>query len=272
MFGLWFDGISGQIRSGDLVVGIATKPDVPGVAFDRILYDPSVDTGFKVWRGKQTPLSTKEKQACAVFVKAFLADVDYPVWAWDSGFVSLGRIGRKEAEANGHGYTTKEIPPYPAAKWTGTEWERIKAAIIDTGELRLDPAGVCGRCVLTFTAGEWAAHPQPDPAKPWLKWDFVRESWEDQRDFAQEVRTLRVDIISLYEHLKIVRFGRPVTEDEVRAWQSVPPAEASKYHYIAAGVLEEREHWLGCLSVISGLPELDAFRAAFELFRANEGV
>ena len=285
--GIWFDGISGQIRQGDLVASISATPGIPGVEFDQIIYDPAVGTFFKVVAAKQLPLTEEEKNACAAYIETFMEQADYPVFAWDEAGVCLGQMARKEAEAKGVEYTVKEIPPHPACKWTGSGWAKIKAAITDTGTLKLDPEGVCGRCVVVLTAGEWAAHPQPDMAKPWLKWDFASETWEDKRSLADELYTTRLDMVSRFEHLKVVRFGRTVTEDELRLWDSLKQgditavaaapldtsayvarakADQERYRAVSTATLMERETWLACMDAVSSLAGLDAMRAAFEGF------
>lgn len=96
-----------------------------------------------------------------------------------------GSMMRSEADARGLGWT-RVSPDRQAAKWTGEQWEPLKAVVMDDGTVRLDPEGVCQRCMLLFTAAEWAAFPQPEREIPaalggW-QWNYVLERWEDRRE------------------------------------------------------------------------------------------
>lgn len=287
IIGVWFDGISGQVRQGDLAASITQKPDIPGLNFDQIVYDPSTGACFLAGAGRQRPLTQEEQALCAAFVERFMASADYPVFAWDALGVYMGQLMRMEAEAKGHAYSVFEPPEHPASKRVDGTWLRIKASITESGILNLDPESVCGNCLIVMSEEEWSAFPQPDPDKPWLTWDFLAEAWVDRRDLAQQRYTLRLDVVASFEHLKVVQFGRAVPQDEYRLWNALEqgaeieaqgaPVDAAlwmeqaleekkRYEGLAASLLAQQRQWLFCVEAVLDLSGLDSLRSSFEVW------
>lgn len=172
-----------RVVSHGILLDTDARPDLP-FAFDALYYEPPTELSMKMLAGAQVALSDSEIAACEAYCDAFLDTADYQVFAYDAAGVFAGAMLKSEAQAGGLDYRLAEAPDHPASKWADARWQRIEAAILDDGTLRIRPEAVCDRCALVFTAAEWAAFPQP-PAVAYdeeFRWDFGAEAWRDVAD------------------------------------------------------------------------------------------
>lgn len=220
----WSSGL-GKAAFGDIMVDIQVKPELP-FDFEALYFEP--DTGMLIrigLDGMQYLLTDEEMAACEAQARHLVEHADYTVAAYDGEGIFRGAMLRSEAEEQ-ELLTTLRMPGHPASKMVDGQWQPVKAVIMDSGILKLDPESVCQLCLLVMTEAEWEAFPSR-PATPFEVWDFATETWMDKR-LLQEVKDEgRALIRRVFEGARRALLGAvpeleqstwAVQEKEARAW------------------------------------------------------
>lgn len=175
-----WSGNYGVVQTNGMNFPIGSRPTL-SFEFDSVYYEPDIGNKFKVVNNVNIPLTESEVSECSHFGTFFLDVADYPVQAVESETnLWRGTMMKSEAQSQGYTWVLGQAPDFPVARLVkDNEWEKIVAIIMDDGWYRLEPDGVCDKCVLFMNQKEWDAFPHPTSGTQ--KWNFQTEQWEDYR-------------------------------------------------------------------------------------------
>lgn len=221
----WSDNY-GMVQTGNMNFPLGSRPTLD-FEFDSVYYEPDLGNKFKVINNVRTPLTESEISECSHFGTFFLEVADYPVQAVEKETnLWRGTMLKSEAQERGYNWVLGQVPDYPVARLiAGDNWEKIVAIIMDDGWYKLEPDGVCDKCVLFMNQQEWNAFPHPTTGTQ--KWNFQLEKWEDYRTLEHAKNSLDQFLRNSYttKRMKIVgnapaqeMASWPIQLSEAQAW------------------------------------------------------
>ena len=225
-------GNSGSVTTHGIKFDI--EDEKPQLSFEYIslYYEPKFNNAFYVGKVKYKDENNEEKvrigkkfmdeneiKEVENYCESFLEKADYQVWAYeeDTGFY-LGTMMKTEADKKGYKYTTKTGPQYPASKFIPEkdEWVKLKATILESGHLNMDPNAICNQCIMGLTEEEFEKFP-PRPSDTYT-WDFKKEQWVDQRDPDRVKYNASLNVRSQIESVRWRAAGHYTTQFEQMTW------------------------------------------------------
>lgn len=176
----WSDGV-GRVGTSEFLYDIIKKPSL-NFPFDALYYETATNMYIKVYNKTQYTLSTAEKNMCEAYCKDFMNSDEYMIYAIDPDLkVFEGFMTRGQAKAAGLEEAVEaRMPDHPMSKWDGKQWNRVVAAIDETGKLYLLPTQDNLKFNFMFTEKEWSSFVKPvydDEI-----YDFATSTWKDNRN------------------------------------------------------------------------------------------
>lgn len=157
-----------------------TKPSL-GFAFDEVLFEPELNTCFKILGTNTATLTEEEQNACHEFITRFFNEQDYDVYPYDELGVSLGTARKSECIDAQTEYALVAPEGAPMEKFSRGEWFPVFAALTEHGRLVMRPDQEHGSFVEVLTEEEFQ---QIETPKYFHEvWDFKNRTWVDGRSF-----------------------------------------------------------------------------------------
>ena len=220
-----WSGNYGVVQTNGVNFPLGSRPTL-SFEFDSVYYEPDLGNQFKVVNNVNIPLTESEISECSHFGTFFLDVADYPVQAYEPETkIWRGTMMKTEAQNQGLEYVIGDVPDSPVARRTEDGWDKIVAVILDDGWYRLQPDGVCERCVLFMNQQEWDAFPHPTTGTQ--KWNFVTETWEDYRTLDKAKENLDQFLRNSYISKRNEVIGNAPAQ-EMASWP-IQLAEAEAY-------------------------------------------
>ena len=175
----WSDGV-GRVGTSEYLYDIIEKPSL-NFPFDALYYETATNMYIKVYNKTQYTLSVAEKKMCETYCTNFMKSDEYMIYAIDPDLkIFEGFMTRGQAKAAGLEEAVEaRMPDHPMSKWDGNQWERIVAAIDETGRLYLLPSNDRLIYNFFFTEEEWKVFPKPTYDDEIF--DFKTNTWKDNR-------------------------------------------------------------------------------------------
>jgi len=225
-------GNKGSITTHGIKFDIEDEKPVFSFEYTALYYEPILNNAFYVGKVTYTDENNEEKfrigkkymseeevQEVESYCESFLEQADYQVWAYeeDTKFY-IGTMMKKEADAKNYKYTTKTGPQFQASKFDEkTEtWLKLKATILESGHLNLDPNSICNQCMIGLTEEEYNNFPKR-PSDTYT-WSFKEEKWVDNRDLDKTKYNASLSVRSQIEAVRWRSSGKYTTQFEQATW------------------------------------------------------
>ena len=204
----WSDGV-GRVGTSEYLYDIIEKPSL-NFPFDALYYETATNMYIKVYNKTQYTLSVAEKKMCETYCTNFIKSDEYMIYAIDPDLkIFEGFMTRGQAKAAGLEEAVEaRMPDHPMSKWDGNQWERIVAAIDETGRLYLLPSQDNMKFNFVFTEKEWGSFIKPvydDEV-----YDFATSTWKDNRNLDSSKKLaeqkVRANFLSDFNKYNLVHF------------------------------------------------------------------
>lgn len=212
-----WDGIFGRIISNEYKFTTNEKFEL-GFKYDSLYYEPEVDSKFKILNGDKIYLTIEEIEEIHKFCDSYSNEQDYEVQAYSSeDGIFEGVMLKSAAEKEGFKYRLTEVPDHPASKWIDEKgWVKIKASILESGHLVLDPPSMCQKCLIALTEDEWKTF--PERKNPYYIWDFKESKWYDPRKIEDLKKSSQLEIRNAFEGVRWKVNGKFIPQFEQETW------------------------------------------------------
>lgn len=188
-----WSGEIGRIMIEDTMFDILDKPNV-GFEFDALYYEVPTSLFIKVLNGETVNLTEEEKASCVKYCLDFKESDDFPVIAIDPSYnIYMDVMSRGNAKNKGFNILTGiEAPSYSPAIYEDETWVHPTKAITSKGKLVDAKDYISSDMVIVFTDKTWKEFPHPSNSH--MIYDFITETWIDNRDFTSTLEKAKAVI------------------------------------------------------------------------------
>ena len=204
------------IINGEYRFDTNVKPEL-SFDFDSVYYEPEVDRFIKIVDSQALSLSPEEQEECREYIKNYINNADFPVYAYNEKNIYVGMMKKSEAVERGINYVILEQPQYPVSKWMTDHWEPVYAIISDSGVLTMNPLSFCEACVVFLTKEEFEAFPK-QPNSNYI-YDIENNEWVDPRKHDELVLSVQQEIRNFFERLRQKEWEKYIPQYEQSTWQ-----------------------------------------------------
>lgn len=224
----WANGV-GTVVTQDYTFHSDEKFDL-GFDYESLYYEPilgnamklvlrtSKDTdGNDIVEPKMVKLTVEEINTIEEFCIKYIDIANYIVFAYDpENGLYAGSILKSEAIEKGFKWTIIGAPNFEASKWVDNNWVRLKATILETGHMNIDPVTICNLCIMGLTEEEYNAWP-PRPNEHYV-WDFREEKWVDRRELSTTIYNALLSVRTNFEAARWRTYGKYIPQYEQSTW------------------------------------------------------
>lgn len=188
-----------------------------GNAMKLVLLEAKDANGNDTVEPKMVGLTVEEINTIEEFCIKYIDIANYIVFAYDpENGLYAGSILKSEAIEKGLKWTIIGAPNFEASKWVDNNWVRLKATILETGQMNVDPGSICNLCIMGLTEEEYNAWP-PRPNEHYV-WDFKEEKWVDRRELPTTIYNALLAVRTNFEAVRWRTYGKYIPQYEQGTW------------------------------------------------------